>query len=215
MNPSLLLRSLTMASAVVMIAGCAADQNLDRINGEQTATIRSLNQELKRVNSELEAVMASRDDFEKAKATIEKKMEKEMAGGDLSVGMESRGLVVTVLDRILFDSGRIELKNSALATLDKLAQVLQTELPANMIYIEGHTDDEPIRLSAWRSNWELSTARALEVLHYFIDAGNLNPKRLAATGYGEFHPVVPNHSPEEKSGNRRVEIVVSHKKYTE
>ena len=84
-----------------------------------------------------------------------------------------------------------------------------------MIYIEGHTDDEPIRLSAWRSNWELSTARALEVLHYFIDAGNLNPKRLAATGYGEFHPVGDNSSPEGRSANRRVEIVVSPKKYTE
>src|SRR5262249_21002418 len=148
--------------------------------------------ELTRVNAELQQVMASRSDFEKAKAALESKMQKEMAEGNLSVGLESRGLVVTVLDRILFDPGRVELMPSALTTLQKLAQILQTELADHMIYVEGHTDNQPIRVSSWRSNWELSTARALEVVHYFIENANLNPKRLAATGYGEFHPVADN-----------------------
>ncbi len=84
-----------------------------------------------------------------------------------------------------------------------------------MVYVEGHTDNQPIRMSAWRSNWELSTARAMEVVHYFIEAGNLNPRRLAATGYGEFHPVADNGAPEGMSKNRRVEIIVSPKKYAE
>lgn len=197
------------------VCGCAKDQSLERINREQAATIHSMSQELKRLNSELEEVMASRSDFEKAKASVEMKMQKEMAEGDLSVDLDSRGLVVTVLDRVLFDSGRTEFQTSALAALDKLAQILQSELAGNMIYVEGHTDNVPIRMSAWRSNWELSMARAAEVVHYFIDAGHLNPKRLAATGYGEFHPVAENTTPEGKAKNRRVEIVISPKKMTE
>ena len=204
-----------MAFLILAVTGCAKDPALERINREQTATIHSLNQELKRVNSELEEVMASRTDFEKAKAGFEKKMEKEMGEGGVSVGLEARGLVVTVLDRILFDSGRADLKPSSLEVLDKLEQVLQSELAGNMIYIEGHTDNVPIRMSAWRSNWELSLARAMEVVHSFIDVGKLNPKRLAATGYGEFHPVADNGSPEGKSKNRRVEIVISPKKFVE
>ncbi len=91
------------AVAAIFISGCAKDQNLERINREQAATIQGLSHELKRVNAELEEVTASRTDFEKAKAKVEKKMQQEMAEGDLSVGLESRGLVVTVLDRILFD----------------------------------------------------------------------------------------------------------------
>lgn len=206
---------LFIALSVLAAGGCAKDTALERINHEQAATIQGLNQELKRVNSELDEVMASRSDFEKAKAEVEKSLEKEMAGGGLSVGLESRGLVVTVLDRLLYDSGRAVLKASSLATLDKLVVILQSELRENMVYVEGHTDNDPIRMSAWRSNWELSMARAAEVVHYFIETGQLNPKRLAATGYGEFHPVVENRSPETKSQNRRVEIVVSPKKVTE
>lgn len=205
-----------MAALVLpAVSGCAKDSALEQINRQQAATLQSLNQELRRVNSELEEVMASRSDFERAKAEVEKKMEKEMAEGGLSVGLESRGLVVTVLDRILYDSGRAELKPSCLATLDKLAGILQDELRENMVYVEGHTDNDPIRMSAWRSNWELSMARAAEVVHYFIESGLLNPKRLAATGYGEFHPVAENSSWGGKSQNRRVEIVISPKKIVE
>ncbi len=193
-------------------AGCAAETSVDKTNREQAATIHSLSQELKRVNAELDELMASRTGFEKAKADIEKKMRQEMSDGGVTVGLEERGLVVTVLDRVLFDSGLPNLKPSSLETLDKLAQLLQTELAGNMIYIEGHTDNVPIRMTAWRSNWELSMARAAEVLHYFIDTGNLDPRRLAATGYGEFHPIAENNSPENRSQNRRVEIVISPKK---
>lgn len=139
-------------------------------------------------------------------------MRQELAAGSTSLSMQSRGLVVTVLDRVLFDSGRAELKESSLPTLDKVITILTDRVQDNKVFIEGHTDNVPIRYSSWRSNWELSTARATEVIHYFVEERGLNPKRIAAVGYGEFNPIASNDSPEGREKNRRVEIVISPQK---
>ena len=189
--------------------------DLDRLNHEQSATIRGLKDEIVRLNQELEDLLHNRQDLSKTQRELERKFKNEMASGDMSVSMQDRGLVVTVLDRVLFDSGRSDLKDSAQATLGKVADTLSAEAKNNMVYVEGHSDDRPIRFSAWRSNWELSTARATEVIHYFVESANLNPQRLAAVGYGEFHPVVANDTPEGQLKNRRVEIVISPKKLGE
>jgi chemotaxis protein MotB len=76
------------------------------------------------------------------------------------------------------------------------------------VAVEGHTDDDRIKYSAWASNWELSSARALSVLHYLVDECSVPPQRLSANGYGEFRPVSPNDLSENKQKNRRVEIVI-------
>ena len=77
--------------------------------------------------------------------------------------------------------------------------------------MEGHTDNEPIKYSGWKSNWELSTARATSVLHYLVDDKGVNPKLVKAVGYGEFRPVAANDTPEGRQLNRRVEIVIQPK----
>ena len=77
-----------------------------------------------------------------------------------------------------------------------------------MIRIEGHTDNVPISKSGWKSNWDLSAARAVSVLHYIVDEHNIEPTRLSATGYGEYHPVDSNETKEGRQRNRRVEIVI-------
>ncbi len=202
---------LAIVLSLMAFTGCAKNNGSVRLNQEQAATIKSLNLEIKRLNAELQAINGSKQDLSKAKAELEDKLEGEMASGNLSVSMQDRGLVVTVLDRILFDSGKAELKPSSESTLEKVADILQEKAKDHMIYVEGHTDSEPIRRSGWRSNWELSTARATEVVHYFTENKNLDPERLAATGYGEFHPVMDNESLEGRVKNRRVEIVVSPK----
>jgi chemotaxis protein MotB len=76
------------------------------------------------------------------------------------------------------------------------------------VRVEGHTDDVPIRTARYQSNWELSTARASAVVAYLVEVGKLDPERLSAAGYGEFHPQVPNDSPEHRARNRRVDLVV-------
>ena len=204
--------TFSLGVLAIFLSGCASDQDLKRVNREQAATIQSLNSEISRLNQELDQLISSREELSKAKAELEKKLQDELAAGNLSVAMGERGLVVTVLDRILFDSGKAELKESAKTTLEKVADILSQKVGQHMIYVEGHTDNVPIRFSGWRSNWELSTSRATEVIHYFAEGKGLNPQRLAATGYGEYHPVAENGSAEGRMKNRRMEIIISPRK---
>ena len=198
-----------------MISGCSRGKEYEDLNREQARVIAGFNQQVGQLQDQLNRLKESKGDLEKAKAELENKLKEELAGGGLSVTMGERGLVVTVLDRVLFDSGKAELKESAKSTLNKVASVLKTEVPTHIVYVEGHTDNDPIRRSGWRSNWELSTARATEVIHYFIDDQEVKPDRLIATGFGEFHPVETNETLEGKARNRRVEIVISPKKLTD
>lgn len=212
-------RTWAFFSALGVLAGCADTSatttrttELERLNRQQSATIQSLQQELQRLNTELKTLLTSQNNLQQTKSDLENSLSDQVQSGNLSVSMQDKGVVVTVMDRVLFDAGRAELKLSSLETLDKVADVLQGEARDQVIYIEGHTDNVPITSSNWRSNWELSTGRATEVIHYFVNEKGIDPKRLAATGYGEFHPVVSNDTPEGRMKNRRVEIVISPKK---
>jgi chemotaxis protein MotB len=106
---------------------------------------------------------------------------------------------------MLFMSGEAEVSKKAIPVLKKIAEVIKP-LP-NMINIEGHTDDIPIDNIKFRSNWDLSSARATSVVHEFVLDG-INPLRLAAIGYGEFHPIGDNKIAEERFKNRRVVLVL-------
>lgn len=176
---------------------------------EQAATIQALNDEVARLNQELDQLFASRNDLVHAQSDLETQLQGQMAAGDASVSMQARGLVVTVLDRVLFDSGKAELKQTAESTLRTVAGILTDRVKENMVFVEGHTDNVPIRVSGWRSNWELSTARSAEVVHFFVEQMGLDARRVAVVGYGEFHPIADNASPAGRQKNRRVEIVIS------
>lgn len=195
----------------LVTVGCSKSPNQEwrTLSREQSATIQSLNQEISRLNDELDDVISSREALISAKVELEKKLGSELSTGDMSLQMQERGLVVTLLDRVLFDSGKAELKESAAATLDKVGIILNEKVGNHFLYVEGHTDNVPIRYSGWRSNWELSAARATEVVHFFIEQNVIDPYRLAAVGYGEFHPVASNEGEEGRMLNRRVEIVIS------
>lgn len=192
-------------------SGCSSPEVRTQ-SEQQSATIKALNDEIQRLNNELDSLLSSREELARAKAELESQLGDQMAAGNLSLAMEARGLVVTVLDRILFDSGRADLKDTAIETLDTVAGVLRDQVGNNMIYVEGHTDNVPIRYSGWRSNWELASARALEVLHYFTQDRGLKAGHFAAVSYGEFHPLTLNHTVDDRQKNRRVEIVISPRK---
>jgi len=106
---------------------------------------------------------------------------------------------------MLFLSGETELSKTAIPVLKKIAEVINP-LP-NMIHIEGHTDNVPIENIKFRSNWDLSSARATSVVHEFIKEG-INPFRLSAVGYGEFHPIADNKIETGRFQNRRVVLVL-------
>ena len=117
-----------------------------------------------------------------------------------------KGVLISLDDSILFDFGKAEINASGYPVLDNIAAVIQNI--RNPVRIEGHTDNVPIATRRFPSNWELSTARAVQVLKYFITAGKIEPRRLSAVGYGEAKPVSPNNTPENRAKNRRVEIVL-------
>ncbi len=106
---------------------------------------------------------------------------------------------------ILFGSGVATVSASAEPALAQLAATLRPF--ANQIRVEGYTDDRPIRTAAFRSNWELSAARAASVVHLLTDNG-MNPGKLAVVAYGEYRPLRPNDSAEARNANRRVLIVI-------
>ncbi len=147
-------------------------------------------------------------DLERAKAELEDRLRREIGDKDVKVEMQDRGLVITFVAEVLFDSGKAQLRDEALGILEKVSGVLNTTVSDLNIGIEGHTDNIPIKHSGWKSNWELSTARAISVLHYLIDDQDVAPDRLSATGYGEYRPVASNDTKEDRQKNRRVEIVI-------
>ncbi|HKK20138.1 MAG TPA: flagellar motor protein MotB [candidate division Zixibacteria bacterium] len=117
-----------------------------------------------------------------------------------------RGLVVHIMESALFKVGSATLEPKAKDVLDIVYDQMKG-IP-NHVRVEGHTDDRPINTALFPSNWELSTARATEVVRYFIDKFNFPPDKLSALGYGEFRPIRPNNSIENRAKNRRVDIVI-------
>jgi chemotaxis protein MotB len=126
--------------------------------------------------------------------------------GGIQVNLDERGLLIRFVEGVLFDSGKANIKNDARAILDKLAPLLIES--HRQIRIEGHTDNLPINTREFPSNWELSTARAVNVIKYMIEEHNFSPYILSAAGYGEYRPVAPNDSVKNRALNRRVDIII-------
>lgn len=121
--------------------------------------------------------------------------------------------VITVSDAVLFSSGSVNLTQNGTSMLDKIADVVK-QYPDREIRVEGYTDNVGIALEfqdRFKSNWELSTARATSVIHYMRRQHDIDPNRLSAVGYGEYRPIADNSTPEGRSKNRRVVIVVGPK----
>jgi chemotaxis protein MotB len=137
-------------------------------------------------------------------------LQSEISAGEIKITQLQGKLTVNLVDRILFDSGKAEIKDDGRRVLDKVGGVLNTVADKN-IRIEGHTDNKPITgelQSKYASNWELSTARATAVARYLQDKAKVDPSRLVAAGFGEYHPVAPNDTVESRALNRRIEIVL-------
>ena len=119
--------------------------------------------------------------------------------------LTDKGIVMSLADSVLFESGVAGISKEAIPILEKVGSII-TETTCD-IQIEGHTDDFPIKTGRFPSNWELSTARAVNVLRYFLEKATISPERLTAVGFGEFQPLFLNDTPEHMAKNRRVEIV--------
>jgi len=142
------------------------------------------------------------------------------AVADALMGFEGKGLTVHIKDgkvyvsmeeKLLFASGKWDVSNEGIKALKDLAKVLEKNPDINIL-IEGHTDNVPLTgQNQVKDNWDLSTMRATSIVKILLANGKVNPKRLVASGRGEYLPVVPNDSPSNKAKNRRTEIILSPK----
>ncbi|RJQ13668.1 MAG: hypothetical protein C4560_13810 [Nitrospiraceae bacterium] len=126
--------------------------------------------------------------------------------GGIEIKRDSRGIVISVADKFLFEPGTAKLREAARPVVDAAASALK-EFP-NMIRIEGHTDNTPINNDEFSSNWDLSAKRAINVSKYFVNAHGVQPERISAIGYAEYKPIAPNSTADGRARNRRVDIVV-------
>lgn len=128
----------------------------------------------------------------------------------ISVEVDERGIIVRFMDNVFFDSGSASIKEESFEILSSVAELLKREEFINrQIKVEGHTDSDNIRFSTkYPTNWELSSARATNVLRYLIEEESMNGRRVSSSGYSYYRPIVENDTPENKSKNRRVDIVI-------
>ncbi|HTZ17893.1 MAG TPA: OmpA family protein [Dissulfurispiraceae bacterium] len=124
----------------------------------------------------------------------------------INVKSDPRGVVITLSNDTAFKSGSADITGKMASALDSLSEVLKKH-PGRII-IEGHTDNVPVSGGQFKSNWELSAARASSVLHLFMQQG-VDPNRFIIAGYGEYRPLTSNNTAEGRAENRRVEIVVA------
>jgi len=117
------------------------------------------------------------------------------------------GVHIAFEDGLFFNFGRADINSSGFAFLDKMTVLFQ-KIPY-AVRVEGHTDNVPIHTARYPSNWELSIARAVSVVKYFVDVGKINPQRLSAVGYGASRPLASNDAAAGRAKNRRVEIVLA------
>src|SRR3989338_4366389 len=148
------------------------------------------------------------EELEQARRMLEDRLAREIQDKQILLERTAMGLVITMVNDILFDSGKAKLKGHAKEVLKKIAGVLQEAVPDRDVGVEGHTDNIPIKYSGWKSNWELSAARATSVLHYLIDSCDIAPQRLSAIGYGEYRPIDTNETKAGRAKNRRVELII-------
>lgn len=127
--------------------------------------------------------------------------------GQLKTLLTSEGLLVTINDSVLFDSGSADLREEDIAVAKEISDLLVTDPPHNVI-ISGHTDNVPIQNSNFSSNWELSVMRAVNFMKIILENDQLDPRMFSAKGFGEFQPIASNDTEEGKAKNRRVEVLI-------
>ncbi len=136
---------------------------------------------------------------------VQKMFNTKRLHGRGSIRKESRGTVISVSSGFLFASGQSHLRPEAMEILDEI--VLLTQGAEHAIQVEGHTDNFPMQSALYASNWELSVARASSVVRHMLRDKKLEPKRFSVMGYGDSRPLEKNDTPENRSKNRRVDIV--------
>jgi len=165
--------------------------------------------DLKRIVDPMKGVLSNAGDMkslQEAELALQQALAPEIQRHEVTMSVRREGLVVSLKEVGFFDSGSAAIRPGSLDAITRLAEVLKGR-PENL-RIEGHTDNVPIHTSRFASNWELSTSRATDLIQLLITSYGLPPSHLSAAGYGEFHPIATNDTPEGRAQNRRLDVVI-------
>jgi chemotaxis protein MotB len=202
-------RSLCLVGIVGILiagAGCGQTKKLRQENQQLNETISGLQQENADLASKASRYESEINRLENARRDLEAKLK----GTGATVRIKNGTVSVLLPGAVLFDSGQTTLRPQSKATLKKIAGILKTSAAGEIVRIEGHTDNDPVlrQKDKYKSNWELSAARAAAVLHYMVEECGVSPTRVYIAGFGQYQPLADNKSKTGKAKNRRVEFVI-------
>jgi chemotaxis protein MotB len=145
-------------------------------------------------------------DIVQLRKQLEVAMGQELKDHEVVMRVTPEGFVISLNELGFFDSGQAELLPGAAPKIQRIAKVLS--LHGLNLRVEGHSDNIPIHTAQFRSNWELSTSRAMAVMTLLVDDSGFDPQKISVAGYGEYRPIADNATPEGRRLNRRVDLVV-------
>lgn len=197
---------LGFAGFLAVGAGCSETKKLRVENQHLNANVSNLQQENAELSSKADQYKNELDRLENSRRDLEEKLK----GTGATVKIKEGAVSVSLPGAILFDSGQTILRSQSKAVLKKIASIIITGAPNELVRIEGHTDNDPInrQKEKYKSNWELSTARAAAVLHFFVEDCGIPPTRVYIAGFGQYQPIANNTASAGKAKNRRVEFVI-------
>jgi chemotaxis protein MotB len=221
---------------VVAALGCVSSSKYKKLQAEQTALQTSSQQQQSelqakakqltddnaKLKSDIAQLQSQNDSLNAERASLQQKNEEtaskydevvnklsqEVSAGELQIKQYKNMLSVDVAEQVFFASGSATMKEEGKKVLSKVGDALNA-YPDKVIRVVGHTDNVPLSKNAkFPSNWELSTARATNVVRYLQDKCKVTPERLVASGRGPYSPVASNDTPEGRQKNRRIEIML-------
>jgi chemotaxis protein MotB len=225
---------ITASIMLVALSGCAALKECRQENLTLKSTIDQMTQENEKLAAESRAcqdsLQAKQKELDLRKQELKSKeqavqeqssafkqmqsaMKAELASQQVAIKELEGKLTLSMVESILFDSGKADVKTDGQEALKKVAEVLKGTVDQDIV-VAGYTDNVPIKgllAQTFPTNWELSAARAISVVK-ILEADGVDPKLLSATGYSEFRPVAENDTPEGRAKNRRMEIILMPKR---
>jgi chemotaxis protein MotB len=192
------------------------ERNLDDLNLALSEINESCSEQMREMSFELEkqkSIIAMQstviDRLDDTKKEIEESLKEQIEAKEIQIEEMENRLKVTLVDKILFNTGQAQVNPRGREVLAKVADSLKAQT-SHAVVVEGHTDDVPIGAglkNRFASNWELSAARALSVVRFLQEQG-VDPAKLSAAAFGPYQPVASNETPEGRSRNRRIEIIL-------
>ena len=206
------MKSRFMILAVFLVvaalfAGCASKGQLKQRDDE----IATLRQQLEDARNQCVVLEDEKKALEERAAALQDELNQLSDSLKLEMEQNAKYTMLRVPEKLLFDFSQVRLSNKGKSLLDDIAGILNRYQEFD-VRVEGHADNRKVKpefYDKYRSNWEISTARATEVVRYLINKKGINPERLIAVGYGEYHPIASNATAEGRQQNRRVEFYIS------